>query len=87
MRKYDKSFWSLVSIISVDGCWQWHGNVGHGSNRGPVYVDGRGRTFEARALAGEYLGVKLPKPYQMICNNPKCVNPHHIERRNYGKNY
>lgn len=74
-------FWTKVDIRSKDECWEWQA----GKNRqgyGKFRLGGRdSKTVHAHRVAWE-LHNGQPFPDGLMgchtCDNPPCVNPHHI---------
>lgn len=80
MTDYDETlykFWSQVKIRS--GCWEWSGSVM------PKRPYGRctwyGKTVPAHRVSYLLLKGTIPEGLEIdhLCNNPRCVNPDHLE--------
>ncbi len=76
----EKRFWSKVSRLGKDECWEWIGagaTTKHGYGR--IRADGRMR--QITHVAWELTHGK-PVPSGLVmrhsCDNPLCVNPHHL---------
>jgi hypothetical protein len=76
-------FWSKVSVPkSVDECWTWQGALA-GSGYGSFYVPELGGvSVSSHRIAYGLVKDRWPGPDELVrhkCDNPKCVNPHHLE--------
>lgn len=77
--QYLIKFWRKVDVSTIDKCWEYLGpkcEKGYGMAR--KY---RGGTIRAHRLSYElYFGNKIDSDILAchICDNPSCVNPHHI---------
>src|ERR1044072_2899631 len=71
-------FWSKVDKKGEDECWEWKGYRkpnGYGQfkkDRKKVYAHRFVKSLQVRQLTSEDVCCH-------ICDNPICVNPHHIE--------
>ena len=62
-------------------CWLWTGPLNGGpGNYGYIYLEGR-KQLAHRFSVEIHTQKKIPegKVISHICNNPQCVNPHHLE--------
>jgi len=62
-------------------CWLWQGPLNGGvGNYGYIYMDGR-KQMAHRFSVELHTRKKIPegKVISHICNNPQCVNPHHLQ--------
>lgn len=66
-------------FFSPDGCWWWIGTLGVGScwNRGRITVNGV-NCIAARVSYEIYKGPIGNLQVLHSCDNPYCVNPHHL---------
>lgn len=76
-------FWSKVSVLkSEDECWHWKG-ARNGSGYGSFRVPEIGRvTVSAHRVAYFLYKEEWPDDELLVrhkCDNPICVNPHHLE--------
>jgi hypothetical protein len=71
-------FWSLVDKRSDDECWTWKGSLTRGY--GALKVDGKSvyaHRYSFFLSRGRYPNPETPYALHS-CDNPKCVNPHHL---------
>lgn len=71
-------FWAKVDIRADHECWLWQGAIRQ-RGYGTIYVKGRSRP--AHQVAWEIHNGKAFPTGKMACHscdNPPCVNPHHI---------
>lgn len=76
-------FWSKVSVlVENEKCWKWNGGV-NGSGYGSFRVPDFGRTtIEAHRFSYLLCTGSFPPEGHVVrhkCDNPICVNPHHLE--------
>lgn len=76
-------FWRNVDRGGDDDCWLWKGRDG----RGRFAVDGKfvyAYRFAYELLVGPIpVGLVLD---HVVCDNPRCVNPAHLEPTTQGEN-
>jgi len=78
-------FWSKVEHLSVDVCWLWIGGVSWGKSEEVRYQYGRfwanGKYHKAHRVSYLINNGKIPENHVVRhkCDNPKCVNPFHLE--------
>jgi len=74
----EKKFWKKVEIKALNECWEWKGSGG-GGEYGYFYTGFK--TDGAHRVSLEIkLGRSLKKGEWALhrCDNPSCVNPHHL---------
>lgn len=78
MRDVDvERFWAKASVGDPERCWNW--NAGRTSaGYGGFYVGGR--TLSAHRISYELTYGPIPEGLLIRhdCDNPPCVNPHHL---------
>jgi hypothetical protein len=75
---FEEKFWSNVDKQNTDRCWHWTGFCYTG---GYGQINMCGKMVLAHRFSYELHFGKIPKdkPYVLhMCDNPPCVNPHHL---------
>lgn len=72
-------FWKFVDKSSDDACWNWTGHTSGSGYKYASFWDGL-RTVKGHRFAYELTFGKIPNGLIAChkCDNPLCVNPHHI---------
>ncbi len=69
-------FHELFSVAQ-SGCWEWTGHIG---SNGYGQIKAFGRMVSAHVFAFTLYKGPVPDNLQVLhsCDNPSCVNPHHL---------
>lgn len=77
-KPINERFWSKVEKTGPANCWIWRG-AKHPSGHGRFYCPAYGESYAHRVA---YILAHGPIPVEAWilhrCNNPACVNPHHL---------
>ena len=78
MKTIEERFWEKVNIPNNAGeCWVWNGGKMRGGYGG---VNACGKTSQAHRVSYELHYGTIPEGFMVLhkCDNPPCVNPHHL---------
>lgn len=86
----EELFWAKVNMLG--DCWVWNGSSGNQFGHGKFSWKENGKTKgkTAHRLAYELShGITLPDDVvvdHLVCGNPRCVNPAHLEPKSQREN-
>jgi len=91
-EKDQERFWDNVERLHYRQCWHWIGNISWKQSVEIRYQYGRfganGKRYKAHRVS--YMIVHGPIPHKHVvrhkCDDPLCVNPHHLETGTQYKN-
>jgi hypothetical protein len=74
---YKIRFWKFVELIPFHECWEWIGSK-HWTGYGQLHMPGT--MGKAHRISYKIHYGNFPKELHVLhkCDNPGCVNPHHL---------
>lgn len=76
--KVQEFFWKRVNVCAPDECWEWtgaHNKLGYGT----IVQDRKHLAAHRVSYLIHYNDLPSDKLVRHKCDNPKCVNPAHLE--------
>lgn len=74
----EASFWNMVKINLVTGCWEWQGSEVVGNGYGRFKIGKQRYAANRVSYALSYGSVPEGKYVCHKCDNPNCVRPDHL---------